>query len=75
MGILGFKNQKPKILNFEYINQVVKIVNQKLQMTKPKTKNQFFFILNADLKLVNVATYMFNCNVLCKQICPKNADA
>jgi hypothetical protein len=60
MERLGFKNQKPNILNFEYINQVRKIVNQKLQMTKPKTKIQFFFILNAELKFVNMAIYMFN---------------
>jgi hypothetical protein len=73
MERLGFQNQKPKILNFEYINQVLKIVNQKLQMTKPKTKNQIFFILNAELKLVDVATYMFNYNVLCKQICTKHS--
>jgi hypothetical protein len=67
--------QKPKILNYEYINQVLKIVNQKLQMTPPKTKNQnqFFFILNAKLKLVNVATYMLNCNVLYRQICTKHS--
>jgi hypothetical protein len=73
MENLGFKNQKPKILNFEYINQALKLVNQKLQMTNSKTKNQFFFIMNAKFKLVNVATYMLNCNVLSRQICTKHS--
>jgi hypothetical protein len=51
MEKLGFKNQKPKILNFEYINQVLKIVNQKLQMTKPKTKNQKPIFFNFECRI------------------------
>jgi hypothetical protein len=67
MEKLGFKNQKTK--NSKFWMHKPSSKNHKLEITNEKTKNHFEC---KKFKIVNVDTYMLNCNVVCRQTCTKH---